>query len=116
MKPIYFVLCIFAMSILSVNAQSTKQTEEYAIVDVVESGKSKIIRTTIGTEPAVEKEWKKEKTAIAGDLSPVLAELTRLNTLGFELLNMSTSHVTTGGAGAVFSTPNFTFMMVKKLK
>jgi hypothetical protein len=93
------------------------QTEEYAIVDVFEAGKRKYIRTTVGTEPAVEKEWEEEKTAVRGDFTPVIEELNKLNLRGFELLNMSTTYSTiSGGTYAAHGTPRFTFMMVKRLK
>ena len=68
-------------------------------------------------EPAQEKEWTKEKTEVNGDFSPVMKELNKLNSLGFELVNMSTTY-TTQDAGQFITTgtPRFTFMMVKKLK
>jgi len=109
------ILCLSGLSGLFAQSESG-QTEEYAIVDVFELGKKKIIRITIGEQPAEEKEWKKEKTDIRGDFSPVMVELHKLNKLGFELLNMSTTYTNVDGSQyTIYGTPRHTFMMVKKL-
>jgi len=117
-KLIGIMVILFLLGTFKSFAQtSSNKTEEYAIVDVFETGKKKIIRITIGEEPAQEKEWSQEKTEISGDFSPVIAELNKLNLLGFELLNMSTTYTTIGGGTYVtHGTPRFTFMMVKKVK
>ena len=112
------ILIVFLLGFTKSFAQTTSNnTEEYAIIDVFEYGKKKIIRVTIGEEPAQEKEWTKEKTEVNGDFSPVMKELNKLNSLGFELVNMSTTY-TTQDAGQFITTgtPRFTFMMLKKLK
>jgi hypothetical protein len=94
-----------------------KKTEEYAMVEVIEVVKKKIIRTTIGEEPAQEKEWEKTKTDIEGDMGPVMKELNALNEKGFELVNVSLSYsVPTSSQG--YSGPGYprhTFMFKKKL-
>ena len=117
MKKITLITTVAIMFMSFNSIAQDNQTEEYAIVDVFELRKKKIIRTTIGDEPAIEKEWNKEKTEIAGDFSPVMKELKELNKKGFELLNMSTTYTTPGGGQyATHGTPRFTFMMVKKIK
>jgi len=108
-----FMLLTFSFESI---AQST-QTEEYAIVDVFEIRKKKIIRTTIGEEPATQKEWEVEKTDVTGDFSPVIKELNDLNKKGFKLLNTSTTYTTVGGGQTtMYGNPRFTFVMVKKIE
>jgi hypothetical protein len=102
----------------AVSAQNDmERTEEYAILDVFEYGKKKVIRITVGERPAREKEWKKEKTDIRGDMSPVMKELGKLNKRGFKLLTMSTSYTTVGGGQyPTHGTPRHTFVMVRKIE
>jgi len=109
---------LFLIGICTVLAQdNSERTEEYAIVDVFEYGKKKVIRITVGERPAREKEWKKEKTSIRGDMSPVMIELGKLNKRGFRLLNMSTTYTTVGGGSyATQGTPRHTFIMVRSLE
>ena len=96
---------------------NNSRTEEYAIVDVVQSGKRKFIRVTKGTDPTTESEWKKEKTDDRDDYTPVITVLNQLNEQGFELLNASLAYSTVGGGQFVISgEPRHTFMMVKKIK
>ena len=106
------------VGICAITAQEeSERTEEYAILDVFEYGKKKIIRITVGERPAREKEWKKEKTDLRGDMSPVMVELGKLNKRGFKLLNMSTTYTTVGGGTHQSNgTPRHTFVMVKSLE
>ena len=112
---------IAIMLLIGVNAvvaqDDSERTEDYAIVDVFEYGKKKVIRITVGERPAREKEWKKEKTDIRGDMSPVMIELGKLNKRGFKLLNMSTTYTTVGGGQyTTQGTPRHTFIMVRSLE
>jgi len=116
-KTIGILMLIIFFGITGLVAQTEqKRTEEYAIVDVIELRKRKIIRVTIGEEPAVEKEWKDEKTDVKGDFHPVMVELGKLNAQGFNLLNMSTAYHTQGSSTVIYGFPIYTFMLVKKLK
>ena len=117
MKNSVIILSLLLLSFTGKLLAQSTQSEEYAIVDVLERRKKKIIRITIGDKPATEKEWEVKKTDIPGDLSPVIKELNTLNKQGFKMLNMSTTYETPGGGDfAPSGNPRFTFMMVKKLK
>ena len=109
-------LAIFLTSFLIKTTSSDSQTEEYAIVDVLQNGKRKFIRVTKGTEPTSEIEWKKEKTDLSDDFTPVIEVLNQLNAQGFELLNASLAYQTLSGSSLNYGDPRHTFMMVKKLK
>lgn len=116
------VLCLLILSII-LSSYITKatltnsRTEEYAIVDVVERGKTKFIRVTIGINPTTESEWKNEKTNKRDDYTPVIAVLNELNEQGFELLNSSVAYQTIGGGEYLnYGEPRHTFIMVKKIK
>ena len=115
-------LCLLALSVILSSfitkaSLNTSQTEEYAVVDVIQSGKKKFIRVTKGTEPTTETEWKKEKTGDTDDFTPIIALLNQLNQQGFELLNASTAYQTiTGTTFLMYGDPRHTFMMVKKIK
>ena len=109
------ILIFIGTSIISAQEDRVR-TEEYAILDVFEYGKKKIIRITVGERPAREKEWKKQKTDLRGDMSPVMIELGKLNKRGFKLLNMSTTYTTVGGGQySAQGTPRHTFIMVRSL-
>jgi hypothetical protein len=100
------------------NGTANARTEEYAIVDVIEVGKKKTIRITVGDEPAIEKEWEKQKTEITGDFTPVIKELHALNEKGFEMVNSSlayTSSSTSNGNTIVYGYPRSTFLLRRKL-
>ncbi len=93
------------------------RTEEYAIVDIIQLGKRKMIRVTKGSEPSTETEWKKLDTDTRDDYTPVIKVLNRLNEEGYELLNASLAYTSVGGGSTLFTgEPRHTFMMVKKLK
>ncbi len=101
------------------NNSANARTEEYAIVDVVEIGKKKIIRITVGEEPAIEKEWEKQKTEIAGDFTPVMKELHALNEKGFEIVNSSLAYTPSSMSSGNTITPGVprsTFLLRRKLK
>ncbi|MBP7808108.1 MAG: hypothetical protein KA163_02335 [Bacteroidia bacterium] len=111
------VLSIILTSFITKANLNSAKTEEYAIVDVISSGKRKYIRITKGTEPTTETEWKKEKTDDRDDYTPVITVLNQLNEQGFELLNTSLAYSTIGGGQIVsYGEPRHTFMMVKKVK
>src|SRR5690606_1480251 len=119
---IIYGVCLLTLSgILSSYAintsMSNSRTEEYAIVDVIQSGKRKYIRVTRGTEPTTETEWKKEKTGDRDDFTPIITELNQLNEQGFELLNASLAYQTiSGGNVTLYGDARHTFMMIKKVK
>ncbi|SHG94879.1 hypothetical protein SAMN05444372_1126 [Flavobacterium micromati] len=89
---------------------NNSRTEEYAIVDVIQSGKRNYIRVTKGTEPATENEWKKEKTDDREDFTPVIKVLNQLNEQGFAYTTIG------GGTILMYGEPRHTFMLVKKIK
>lgn len=110
-------LSVVLSSYITKTTMAGSKTEEYAIVDVIQSGKKKFIRVTKGTEPATESEWKKEKTDDRDDYTPVITVLNQLNEQGFELLNTSLAYTTIGGGTIpMYGEPRHTFMMVKKIK
>jgi hypothetical protein len=117
-KLIGIITLLTLVGASTVSAQDERvRTEEYAILDVFEYGKKKVIRITVGERPAREKEWKRQKTDIRGDMSPVMVELGKLNKRGFKLLNMSTTYTTVGGGQYTSQgTPRHTFIMVKSLE
>jgi len=117
-KMIGLIALLFLVGVNAVSAQNDlERTEEYAILDVFEYGKKKVIRITVGERPAREKEWKRQKTDIRGDMSPVMIELGKLNKRGFKLLSMSTTYTTVGGGQHTSQgTPRHTFVMVKSLE
>jgi hypothetical protein len=79
------ILILFILS--NVQAQTEQErTEEYAIVEVMETGKFKQIRVCVDEE---ESEWIAEKTSSNNDLSPLLRTLGELNAKGFEVVNMT---------------------------
>lgn len=92
------------------------RTEEYAIVDIIQLGKRKMIRVTKGSEPTTETEWKKVDTDTRDDYTPVIKVLNKLNEEGYELLNASLAYTTVASSNPVYGDPRHTFMMVKKLK
>ncbi|WP_022822496.1 hypothetical protein [Hymenobacter norwichensis] len=90
------------------------RTEEYAVVSVFQSGKSNYMSVTIGSRPSEEKEFEKEKTTKRFDLAPVLAEVEKLNTQGFELVNGSAAihGMNQYGGGSPF----YSFIMKRKAR
>jgi hypothetical protein len=111
------LLLLWLLSSFINKATNNAQTEEYAIVDVIQSGKKKFIRVTKGTQPATEVEWKKEKTEDRDDFTPVIVALNQLNAEGFELLNASVAYESISGANyTMYGDARHTFMMVKKIK
>lgn len=93
------------------------RTEEYAIVDVIDYGKKKIIRVTVGEEPVQEKEWEKTKTETDADFTPAIKELHALNAKGFEIVNSSLAYTSpqVSGGYAASGYPRSTFFLKKKL-
>ncbi len=117
MKKILLVLGLAFGTFAMQGQVEQAPSEEYAIVDVIERGYQKSIRISIGEEEATERVWKTESTNRIGDFSPVIKVLNDLNRQGFELLTMSTSHITIDGYGVMSDgDPRFTFMMVRKIK
>lgn len=114
MKKLILIISFFMLS-LGFKTIAQTQTEEYAIVDVFEYKKQKVIRITVGNEPVTEKEWEVEKNN-AFDFSPVTKVLHELNKKGFKLLNMSTTFITVSGVNNILGTPRFTFIMVRKIE
>jgi hypothetical protein len=115
-------LCLLTLSVIlssfiNKTILNSSRTEDYAIVDVVQSGKKKFIRVTKGAEPTTETEWKLEKTENRADFTPIIAVLNQLNEQGFELLNASLAYETVSGANFVmYGDARHTFMLVKKIK
>ncbi|MFT6970871.1 MAG: hypothetical protein ACJAXX_001437 [Roseivirga sp.] len=117
MKRAIYILTFLSMIICSVVSGQDLQTEEYAILDVFEFGKSKTIRITIGEADHTVIEWKTERGNNTGNFSEVIKQLIILNKQGFELLNMTTTYSThDGGSFGESGTPRFTFMLVKKIE
>ena len=110
------IISVVLSSFISKTTLNNSRTEEYAIVDVVQSGKRKFIRVTKGTEPTTETEWKKEKTDDRDDFTPVISILNKLNEEGFELLNASVAYQTLSGNVIMYGDARHTFMMIKKIK
>jgi hypothetical protein len=110
------VLSIILSSFINKTILNSSRTEEYAIVDVIQSGKRKYIRVTKGTEPTTETEWKKEKTDDRDDFTPIITVLNQLNEQGFELLNTSLAYQTVSGNLTMYGDARHTFMMIKKIK
>ncbi|WP_018343393.1 hypothetical protein [Cytophaga aurantiaca] len=113
-----FLLAGFITNSNQKSAVNTR-TEEYAIVDVLEQGKKKIIRVTIGEEPAIEREWEKQKTDLYGDYTPVMKELHALNEKGFEIVNSSlafTPAPVSNGNSFGSGYPRSTFLLRKKIQ
>ncbi|MGN6645397.1 MAG: hypothetical protein ACTHJT_02605 [Cytophaga sp.] len=71
----------------------TGRTEEYAIVDVLDYGRRKVIRVTVGEELTQEKEWEKTKTEIDPDFTSAIKDLNLLNAKGFEIVNSSLTYI-----------------------
>src|SRR5687767_5822764 len=113
MKRLFFsLILVVGLSITSFAQTDSKQTEEYAIVDVFEQEKTKVIRVTKGLEPTTERLLQKGKTEVYGDFTQVIVELDKLNKQGYELLNVSTAYTTlTGFTTPQSGVPRFTFMM-----
>lgn len=115
-------LCLLALSLIlssyiSKKTTNNSRTEEYAIVDVIQSGSRKFIRVTKGIDPTTEAEWKGEKTKDSEDYTPVIKVLNQLNEQGFELLNTSLAYSTVDSEiRTTYGEPRHTFMMVKKIK
>ncbi len=115
-------LIVISITIFGFTQKATStlsRTEEYAIVDVLEIGKKKYIRVTVGETPTQEVVWEKEKTDQRGDFSPVIKELNKLNDQGFELVNVSLAYTTIAMAGSSAISregdPRHTFLLKKKM-
>jgi hypothetical protein len=124
-KPIFILGLILVSVSLALSsfihktpsASPQQRTEEYAIVDVIQTGKRKTIRVTKGTKPSIETDWGKIDTEKRDDYTPVIDVLNQLNEEGYELLNASLAYSTVGGGQTTsWGDPRHTFMMVKKLK
>lgn len=94
MKTIFkFTLIIALLSFSQFLYAQETQTEEYAIISVYQKGKKNFISTTIGSISTEEKEYEKSKNDKKYDMAPVIAEMERLNKMGYELFNSSTAMI-----------------------
>lgn len=105
-----FILGLITVGQLSFG--QTNQTEEYAIISVYQKGKKNFISTTIGSVSTEEKEYDKEKNEKKYDMAPVIAEMERLNKMGYELFNSSTAMITIGEGNA--GLPFYVFVFKRK--
>ena len=104
------VVALITTSQNSFGQENNQQTEEYAIISVFQKGKKNFISTTIGSVSTEEKEYDKEKNDKKFDLAPVVAEMERLNKMGYELFNSSTAMINIGNGGLPF----YVFVFKKK--
>jgi hypothetical protein len=77
-------------------AASTEQTEEYAIISVTQVGSKNYISITIGSVSTEEKEYEKQKNAKQFDMAPIIAEMEKLNKMGYKLFNSSAAMIPIG--------------------
>jgi hypothetical protein len=92
--------------------QTGIQTEEYAILNVLQEGKRNYISVTIGSEKTEEKEYQSGKVGQLYDMTLVLAKMEELNQMGYTLFSSSNGVVPIqqGSSGVPF----YTFVFVKK--
>ncbi|MDB5274061.1 MAG: hypothetical protein JWO58_2428 [Chitinophagaceae bacterium] len=92
--------------------QTGTQTEEYAILNVLQEGKRNYISVTIGSQKTEEKQYDIGKIGQLYDMSLVISKMTELNKMGYTLFSTSNGVVPIqqGSTGVPF----FTFVFVKK--
>lgn len=110
-KFLFSILFLFSSAQL-VAQEAGVQTEEYAIISVFQRGKNNLMSTTIGSKSTDKKEFEKVATLKKYDMAPVIAEMERLNKMGYTLFSSSTSMITIrlGNIGL----PYYTFVFIKK--
>lgn len=121
MKKYYFISVLILTIVLilygfrEITYVNASQTEDYALLDVEESGLGTDMFITIGDSATrhirIEKKRKDEYNH-----APVFAELKKLNQQGFEIVNEVTSFKVGGGGGTVYSYFNHSYFFKRKLK
>lgn len=121
MKKYYLIATLLA-SIISIfygfrefSSITETRTEEYALIDVEETGISTLIFITVG-DSATRQILIEKKKKDPYNHALVFAQLKKLNDLGFEIVNESTSFNVSGGTGVVYSTLNHSYFFRRKLK
>jgi hypothetical protein len=106
---------MFVLFFVHIISLSYGQTEEYAILSVFQQGKRNYISVQIGSQPTEEREYEKDKSDKRFDMAPIIAEMEKLNKLGFELFNSSTGMIPImyNGTGSS-ATPFYSFVFKRK--
>ncbi|MEQ9262517.1 MAG: hypothetical protein RLP14_05080 [Owenweeksia sp.] len=116
MKKVVLGMLLCAVVVLGINASVNKtQAEEYAVVNVVEKSTRLIIRTTISGQEtkAVNLSLDRLDGEDMVEFKPVIEELSRLNSMGFELVNGSTTSMTYGSVKHNPARPYHSFIFKK---